>query len=274
MVIPWDAIASACGELLQEKPRITWNGVSYSNQHVSTVETVSPKGCSSVHPNQSNGQIHFDSRLLTPVEKAMSSICLITTDDGSWASGVLLNKQGLVLTNAHLLEPWRFGKTASNGDRNERRPEVSIIPNVHTKLETFDGEKSSQNLPTTNLNVATDISLKYDDGLSRYGLAKINHRNVRVRLDFMDPWIWTDARVVYISKGPLDVALLQLDIAPDQLRPISLDVDCPSPGSEAYVIGHGLFGPRCGKCFILSCACCVEYLIHAYTQNYSSSYLF
>ncbi|KAH6829095.1 hypothetical protein C2S53_013243 [Perilla frutescens var. hirtella] len=237
MVIPWEAIASACSELLPEKPHIPWNGVNYSNQHLSAVETVLHKGYSYELPNHFNEQTHFGSRLLSPVEKAMSSICLITTDDGSWASGVLLNKQGLVLTNAHLLEPWRFGKTASNGDRIERRPEVSIIPNVN-------GEKSSQDLLTANLKAA-DIFLKNDNGLSRFSLAKINHRKIRVRLDFMDPWIWTDARIVYISKGPLDVALLQLDIAPDQLCPISFDVDCPSPGSEAYVIGHGLFGPRC-----------------------------
>ncbi|XP_057764470.1 glyoxysomal processing protease, glyoxysomal [Salvia miltiorrhiza] len=244
MVIPWEAIASACSELMLEKPHSAWDGVNYSNQHLSVVETVLPKDHSYELPNHSHEQIHFGSRLLSPVEKAMSSICLITTDDGSWASGVLLNKQGLVLTNAHLLEPWRFGKTASTSDRNERRSEVSIIPNAHMRLETFNGEKSSQNLVATNLKAA-DISLKNDDGLSQCSLAKINHRNIRVRLDFMDPWIWTDARIVYVSKGPLDVALLQLAIAPGQLCPISFDVDCPASGSEAYVIGHGLFGPRC-----------------------------
>ncbi|XP_041990761.1 glyoxysomal processing protease, glyoxysomal-like isoform X2 [Salvia splendens] len=235
MVIPWEAIASACSELLLQKPHS-------ASDRVNAVETLIPKDYEL--PNHSHELSPFGSRILSPVEKAMSSICLITTDDGSWASGVLLNKQGLVLTNAHLLEPWRFGKAASTSDRKERRSEVSIIPNVHTRLETINIEKSSQNLLATNLKAA-DISLKNDDGLSRFSLAKINHRNIRVRLDFMDPWIWTDATIVYVSKGPLDVALLQLEIAPDQLCPISLDVDCPSSGSEAFVIGHGLFGPRC-----------------------------
>lgn len=249
MVIPWEAIASACSELQLEKPHITSNGFNHSisNQHLSAVETVLRKGYSYDElPSLSQEHNHFGSQLLSPVEKAMSSICLITTDDGTWASGVLLNKQGLVLTNAHLLEPWRFGKTASNSDRNERRPEVSIIPNIHMKLETCNGEKSSQNVLTANLK-APDISLKNEDGLSRFNLAKINQRNIRVRLDFTDPWVWTDARIVYISKGPLDVALLQLEVVPDQLCPISVDVNCPPLGSEAYVIGHGLFGPRCGK---------------------------
>ncbi|XP_041993686.1 glyoxysomal processing protease, glyoxysomal-like [Salvia splendens] len=236
MVIPWEAIASACSELLLQKPHSALD-------RVNAVETLLPKDYEL--PNHSHEELSpFGSRILSPVEKAMSSICLITTDDGSWASGVLLNKQGLVLTNAHLLEPWRFGKAASTSDRKERRSEGSIIPNVHTRLETISIEKSSQNLLATNLKAA-DISLKNDDGLSRFSLAKINHRNIRVRLDYMDPWIWTDATIVYVSKGPLDVALLQLEIAPDQLCPISLDVDCPSSGSEAFVIGHGLFGPRC-----------------------------
>lgn len=255
MVIPWEAIASACSELQLEKPHTTSNGFNHS-QHA--IETVLRKGYSYEElPSLPQEHIHFGSRILSPVEKAMSSICLITTDDGTWASGVLLNKQGLVLTNAHLLEPWRFGKTASNSDRNERRPEVSIIPNVHMRPETSNGEKLSQNVLTTSLK-SPDISLKNEDGLSRFSLAKINQRNIRVRLDFTDPWTWTDARIVYISKGPLDVALLQLEIAPDQLCPISVDVDCPSLGSEAYVIGHGLFGPRCGKNFV---SCSVKYLI-------------
>lgn len=31
----------------------------------------------------------------------------------------------------------------------------------------------------------------------------------------------------------------------DQLCPIVKDSACPSPGSKVFVIGHGLFGPRC-----------------------------
>ena len=56
-------------------------------------------------------QSNFDSSASLPVEKVMVSICFITMDYGVWASGVLLNSQGLILTNAHLLEPWRLGKT-------------------------------------------------------------------------------------------------------------------------------------------------------------------
>ncbi|KAL2244440.1 UNVERIFIED_CONTAM: Glyoxysomal processing protease, glyoxysomal [Sesamum indicum] len=243
MVIPWEAIASACSDLLQEEPHITWKGVNYNNGNLNAQENSVPKGYSDGLSNHLHEQIHSGSQLLSPVDKAMTSICLITSDDGSWASGVLLNKQGLVLTNAHLLEPWRFGKTAAKVDRNETKPQANIIPNIHMRLETFTGERSSQNLLRTNLK-AEDVSLKYENALSGCISANINHR-LRVRLDFIDPWMWTDARVVYISRGPLDIALLQLETVPDQLCPIIMDVGRPLPGSKAYVIGHGLFGPRC-----------------------------
>lgn len=51
--------------------------------------------------------------------------------------------------------------------------------------------------------------------------------------------------MVYVSKGPLDISLLQLESVPSQLWPVSVDMGCPSPGSKAFVIGHGLLGPRC-----------------------------
>ncbi|KAL0363398.1 UNVERIFIED_CONTAM: Glyoxysomal processing protease, glyoxysomal [Sesamum calycinum] len=239
MVIPWEAIASACSDVLQEEPHITWKGINYNNGNLDVLENSGPKGYSDGLSNHLHEQIHSGSQLLSPVDKAMTSICLITSDDGSWASGVLLNKQGLVLTNAHLLEPWRFGKTAAKVDRNESKPQANIIPNIHMRLETFTGERSSQNLLRTNLK-AEDVTLKNENALSGCISAKL-----RVRLDFIDPWMWTDARVVYISKGPLDIALLQLETVPDQLCPIMMDVGRPLPGSKAYVIGHGLFGPRC-----------------------------
>ncbi|KAL4291362.1 hypothetical protein GQ457_14G021710 [Hibiscus cannabinus] len=73
------------------------------------------------------------------------------------------------------------------------------------------------------------------------------HRRIRVRLDHLDPWIWCNAKVVYICKGPLDVALLQLDSIPDKLSPIMVDFIQPSLGSKPYVIGHGLLAPRCAS---------------------------
>ena len=140
-----------------------------------------------------------------PVEKAVASVCLIAVDNGVWASGVLLNDQGLVLTNAHLLEPWRFGKRTSD--------------------TSFLGVKP---------------------GGFAWSSDSMGSRKIRVRLNHTDPWTWRDAIAIYICKGSLDVALLQLESVPEQLFPMVTDFSRPSIGSKAYVIGHGLFGPRCG----------------------------
>lgn len=172
----------------------------------------------------------------------MASVCLITIDDGVWASGVLLNDRGLILTNAHLLEPWRFGKTTVSGWRNgvSFQPEDSASSG-HTGVDQY---QKSQTLPPKMPKIV-DSSV---DEHRAYKLSSFSrgHRKIRVRLDHLDPWIWCDAKIVYVCKGPLDVSLLQLGYIPDQLCPIDADFGQPSLGSAAYVIGHGLFGPRCG----------------------------
>lgn len=171
LVIPWEAIASSCSDLLQ--------GNLYTAEKLLLSSTV---GLSKA----------------TSIDKVVGSVCLITIDEGVWASGVLLNEKGLILTNAHLLEPWRFQKTTLNSD---------FIEGYKFNWTTM-------------------------------------HRRIRVRLDHIEPWIWCEAKVVYVCKGPIDVALLQLVSVPGQLRPIAVNLTCPKLGSEVYVIGHGLFGPR------------------------------
>ncbi|KAM7530652.1 hypothetical protein LguiB_034062 [Lonicera macranthoides] len=198
LLIPWEAIATACSDLLQQGAQSS-HKASFSN---------------GVKSDGSLDHIHEHPNAGYPppslLEKAMASTCLVTIDGGVWASGVLLNNQGLILTNAHLLEPWRFGKATANGEINEFKS---------------NGDEC---------------------GRYKFNLASISYRrSIRIRLDHMDPWIWCDARVVYVSKGPLDVALLQLEFVPDELCPIVMDFTCPSVGSKAYIIGHGLFGPRC-----------------------------
>ncbi|KAL2484257.1 Glyoxysomal proCES [Forsythia ovata] len=234
LVIPWDAIASACSDWLHEEPHVKWKGNHCNDENLKT----STKGQLDGSSSYAKEHLHSGPLLPNPIDKAMPSICLVTIDDGSWASGVLLNKQGLILTNAHLLEPWRFGKAAANGEINVIKSEVATFP---TNEST---PNRRQNLLPTKLR-PSDISLTGEQGLSRRGLANISHRSICVRLDFMDPWTWSNASIVYVSRGPLDIALLKLETAPDQLCPIVMDFTSPSPGSKAYVIGHGLFGPRC-----------------------------
>ncbi|CAI9087416.1 OLC1v1021481C1 [Oldenlandia corymbosa var. corymbosa] len=245
LVIPWEAIAFACSDLLQEEHQLASKGYLCDHGNLNDVGRTPTER---LHLTRSlkhiNDSLQSGAYLPTLVEKAVRSVCLITVDDGAWASGVLLNKQGLVLTNAHLVEPWRFSKAASAGEVNTEKSKV--VSYASKQLNEHCGLTQAQGfLPEELKRVESSLqSAKYEG--SRSNLIEVASGNrIRVRLDFMVPWLWVDAKLVYVSKGPLDVALLQLDFIPDQPQPISAQFTCPSPGSKVYVVGHGLFGPRC-----------------------------
>ncbi|CAL5411266.1 unnamed protein product [Camellia sinensis] len=248
LVIPWEAIATACSDLLQEEPQNAYKGINYNNGNLNAVGRLCLSNSLDLNASSNHLHEHPSSGCppsSSPIEMAMASICLVTIDDGVWASGVLLNNEGLILTNAHLLEPWRFRKATANGERNETKSEVLFTPSddsLPSGHEEIGGDQRSQGLLPTRLKTTPSV---VDDGGGYKFDWNTMHRSIRVRLDHTDPWIWSDARVVYVSKGPLDIALLQLEVVPDQLCPIVMDFTCLSPGSKVYVIGHGLFGPRC-----------------------------
>ena len=104
-MISWEAIATACSDLLQKVPRYAEKGIYYDKRNLNAVGKTFL-----ADSHDSNGPIthiqeHLYSNCSSPshIEKAIGSVCLITMDDGVWASGVFLNRQGLILTNAHLL---------------------------------------------------------------------------------------------------------------------------------------------------------------------------
>lgn len=216
--------------------------------------------------------LNFGNSSPLPIEKAMASVCLVTIGDGVWASGILLNSQGLILTNAHLLEPWRFGKTHitgrgyGNGTNPEKFP--SMLEGTTSLDNRGESIQTRQTLPSKMTNLYPFVAGEQ----GRYKLNKPydSHRNIRIRLDHIKPWVWCDAKVVYVCKGPWDVALLQLEPVPDNLLPILTNFSRPSTGSKAYVIGHGLFGPKCG--FLPSvCSGVVAKVVEAKTpQSYQS----
>ncbi|XP_058095741.1 glyoxysomal processing protease, glyoxysomal isoform X2 [Magnolia sinica] len=179
-----------------------------------------------------------------PFEKALPSIVLVTVGDGAWASGIVLNNRGLILTNAHLLEPWRFGKTHLGMDETTF---LAMSTRSVCEQERSDGRKGRQ-WSSPSLVKTSDASVGDDHMASTLDSIKKSYKRLRVRLDHMEPRVWCDARAVYVSKGPLDIALLQLESVPNQLCPIAPHFVCPSPGSKAFVIGHGLFGPRSDLC--------------------------
>ncbi|KAK4347178.1 hypothetical protein RND71_033517 [Anisodus tanguticus] len=247
MVIPWEAITSACGSLLQEEQQ-TRRKIHFNNGNIISIEKESPFNNIEDGPTNDT-QEHLLTGPVPPssIEKAMPSICLITVDDGAWASGVLLNKQGLLLTNAHLLEPWRFGKTSVSSSGYNTKSNVVFTPSdqsEHPGDEKFDIHCRNKHLLQKELKTS-QFFVDNEQGSFRVNLANTSSKTIRVRLDFMDPWVWTNAKVVHVSRGPLDVALLQLQLVPDELCPITVDFMHPSPGSKAYILGHGLFGPRC-----------------------------
>ena len=172
------------------------------------------------------------------VERAVASVVLITIEDGAWASGIILNKTGLILTNAHLLEPWRFVRTGIASS-----PVKGSIPQDAGSGKTPEGP---------DLNYLQQV--EKPKGISAFGvslsteiMAQKNYRRIRVRLDHHQPRSWHAARLVYVSQGPLDIALLQLESPPPDLCPITPEKECPGVGSTAVVLGYGLFGSRSGN---------------------------
>lgn len=185
---------------------ITWNAIENA---FGSVKCESHNASEKWHGNN----LHEPWTSQSPVERAISSIVLITVSNGSWASGIVLNTHGLILTNAHLLEPWRYGRTHAL--------------NTVKKMTCGVQEKNPIN---------PSLSTSYR-----------NYDKLRVRLNHLKPWNWSDARVVYVSKGPIDVALLQLETVPDELHPITVDVSPPSIGFHVHAIGHGNFGAWSGE---------------------------
>lgn len=256
-MIPWEAIATACSDLLLKEPQNAEKGTHINKENLNAVGNA----CS----HESDGPLCFEYEPLKtycpsslPVEKVKASVCLITIDEGVWASGVLLNDRGLILTNAHLLEPWRFGKTTASGGRNGTNSEAVFLLPEESSFHGYshvDNHKKSLRFQPEAVKRMNSLVLDHSKGY-QLNLSYKGHRNIRVRLDHVNPWIWCDAKVVYVCKGPLDVALLQLEYVPDQLCPIKMDFACPILGSKVYVVGHGLFGPRCGNN--------ISYLVHLF----------
>lgn len=248
IVIPWMTIAASSKYLLIKEPELDGE----KNDIGIVVVSGSNFQSNSESVDRLNNRIHDAHRSdfvpTLPVELAATAVCLITVDDGAWASGILLNMDGLILTNAHLLEPWRFGKTTVTCERDRDLSESHIV-NEHSGTSYQEGVERDDCVilhkkPANLEYFPSDNNVGFNDSPQSKG-----YRRIHVRLGQQYPWIWSYARVVYVSKGPLDVALLQLEHIPNQLTPIKVESTGPSPGSRVFVIGHGLFGPRSGKCF-------------------------
>lgn len=223
-----------------------------------------------------SSSLNLESSSLTApaIAHALKSVVLVTIGDGAWASGVIVSKKGLILTNAHLLEPWRFGKMRSSRDHSVSSrcaggPAFKVDAEinyshccygvdelkgqgcVHFSIdEKLTSETYHHCWPSSGFN----SSIFGVEGSTTQSEATIKpaelkwrrYQRIRVRLDYQQLRSWHNAEAVYVSQGPLDVALLQLMSPPPDMCPIVPEESCPLPGSTAIVIGHGLFGPRAG----------------------------
>ncbi|PUZ65357.1 hypothetical protein GQ55_3G216600 [Panicum hallii var. hallii] len=218
LVVPWDAICTGCNKKLEE---IGGDPSELPDKNADS-KTMELRMSFSSTVNKINQYCISPSS----IREAISAVVLVTVGESSWASGIILNKRGLVLTNAHLLEPWRFGRTSPSG--------------VQT---SFAGEylnaRENKSLQPQQCKFSNEDAVKHE-------------RRISVRLDHAERQMWCNASVVFISKGPLDVALLQMEKVPIELNTIRPEFVCPTAGSSVYVVGHGLFGPRSGLCSSLS----------------------
>ncbi|KAH7352009.1 hypothetical protein KP509_19G024900 [Ceratopteris richardii] len=280
LVITWEALAPPLKEfgieLIMNCPKVASNAANPLNyQEPRDFSNGSLAFSSSRHDGIPKVRHH--AHLSADLSKAVASVVLVTVGDGAWASGMLINNKGLILTNAHLLEPWRFGKAQFSKPQNEISVSTNALETHDLKNLRWPSITATENPHFSNgLRRQTEkIQLEWDQDSEMYIIqqedASVTHeckdslniqpafemqyrsyRKIRVRLEHPSPRTWYDARAIYISRGPLDIALLQLDKVPADLVPIKPEEDCPFPGTRAIVIGHGLFGPRSELCPSLS----------------------
>ncbi|CAL4908903.1 unnamed protein product [Urochloa decumbens] len=237
LVITWDAICTGWNNKNLEEIRGDPSELpNDKNADSKTMELKLPDKYGSFVSSTVN---NINQYYISPssIREAISAVVLVTVGDSSWASGIVINKRGLVLTNAHLLEPWRFGRNSPLG--------------VQT---SFAGEplnaRENISLQPQQCKVSNEDAVKHEVSLFNLGFKR--EKRISVRLDHAESQVWCDASVVFISKGPLDVALLQMEKVPIELNTVRPEFVCPTAGSSVCVVGHGLFGPRSGLCSSLS----------------------
>ncbi|CAD5194005.1 unnamed protein product [Musa acuminata subsp. malaccensis] len=243
LVITWNVIATAWGNGLQNEPQNVQQEVA--GRYINKERRVLLNLANSRGPIRCLPEGSDFPNLVPSLRKAMSSVALVTVGDGTWASGIVLNPKGLILTNAHLLEPWRFGrKSLVNLVKKSTRFSVECSVSFSEQEEKISEDKRQRFFLSASGSSSAYGDIAHDASL--LNRSHKNYRKISVRLDNMECQFWCDASVVYVSNGPIDVALLQLDHVPCQLCPINPEFHCPSIGLPVHVIGHGLLGPRSG----------------------------
>jgi S1-C subfamily serine protease len=190
----------------------------------------------------------------------------------SWGSGVLITHSGLVLTVAHL---FRTGAPAAAAGAAARTTAAAAGDSASLQSGSHQVSEHSVNIAGTPAQQQQQQQQQQQDAggavlearLSESGAERLFQQqeqqqqalDVSVLLSVPHNStvnsrrkLWLPARVLHCFTGHLDLAVLQVDRAhiaslePGLLRPLQLAgrADTVSPGDAAFVIGHGLFGPR------------------------------
>eukprot|EP00850_Spirogloea_muscicola_P002967 SM000011S19145 [mRNA] locus=s11:1125925:1133214:+ [translate_table: standard] len=177
-------------------------------------------------------------------QNASRAVVMIATKDGAWASGVILSQSGIVVTNAHLLEPWRF--------RSKSRLSASQLAGKSAPVEAH-AQEAYQSLQCLSQPPNTSVCsghTSYQKTVQPHANSRegpLEAQDVQVHIDFpKEASGWYNARIVHVSQGPIDVGVLQIVHPPVGLAPIAAELAPPRPGSLAFVIGYGLFAPLAG----------------------------
>ena len=161
--------------------------------------------------------LHFPSPLPSPVSSwpnsttlhqsiARGTRSLVCIRAGAaWGSGILMSKQGHIITCAHLIKP--------------------VLSTTGATTTTSTTSRNNYRLTTRQ-----KISVRVD--------AEMEHTQARQAK-------WHSASVLFCSFGALDMACIQLDskTIPKESLPIEIESDIPYQGASAVVIGHALFDP-------------------------------
>ncbi|KAL9257212.1 Glyoxysomal processing protease, glyoxysomal-like protein [Drosera capensis] len=101
LVITWQAIAAALyGRCYDMRPEKASHCANANCDNLMSIEINSPFQGSL--PHYIHRQSMDSGALESPIWKAAAAVCLVTMDNGVWASGILLNNHDLILTNAHI----------------------------------------------------------------------------------------------------------------------------------------------------------------------------
>lgn len=237
-MISWDAITSAISKGLQKDAQRPQSELIGGRINIDGI-----KKASSYRSKESSPDVCLSQ---SPLEKATFSIALVTVGGGTWASGIVLNDQGLILTNAHVLEPWRYGRAPLLGLLN-KSSSSSFEPERYISQQGENVDKEESRIVLPSQLGSSELFVTGGPEASMLDSNVRSYKRISVRLNNREQQIWYGAKVVYVSKGPWDVALLQIESIPDQLYPVTPEFSCPDIGATIHVIGHGLLGPRSGE---------------------------